>query len=143
MSQTPEQLFDETLYNLLPDLNPEGPLEEMFAAKIARYTVLTDMATLHLLRLDPANPEQAKDHRRAAALLANYERTLKFAYAELRRLQAERALAQPAQSPTRLARTVLLTKPDGAPRKSPAPQPAPNAAAPTAPHTQPQPARAA
>lgn len=136
-TQTPEQLFDETLYALLPDLNPEGPLEEMFAAKIARYTVLSGMAAAHLLRLDPANSEQAKDHRRAAALLANYERTLKFAYAELRRLQAERALAQPAQSPTRLARTAILTKPDGAPRKIAEPLPA------AGPAQAPPPARAA
>lgn len=114
----PEAAFDLALERLTPDLNPSGPLEELFAAKFARFTVLAEHAADSLMRINPH--KETREYRRLAALLNSYERTARYALAELRRLQAERVLdaqeTEPAKQP-RLARVALFTKPDGAPSK--------------------------
>jgi len=111
-TQTPDQLIEDTYQSMLADLTPIGSVEQMFALKIARYTVLSEMATKQVLALDMAAEDYFKKFRQLSQLLASYERTMKFAYTELRRLQTERAVAVPGAdifTMPRLARTAILT----------------------------------
>ena len=112
MSTTPDNYFHDAFHALCPDLQPVGPIESMFVEKISRHTVLSDLASAQILHLDPADETYFKKFRQISLLIASYERIIKFAYTELRRLQTERAVAvQHAdlyQMP-RLARTAILT----------------------------------
>jgi hypothetical protein len=109
---------------LLPDLQPATVLERMFAMRIARFSALSEFAQTHMLTLDPAHPEQRRDYHKFARLMSSYDRELRLAYNELRRLQTERAAASEsavlAEAP-RLARTAVLTKPDGSLKPKPKP----------------------
>jgi len=130
MSQTftsPQDQFDAAYRALLPDLNPAGSLERMFAEKLARETVLLERAQFQLIQLNPLDEGNKTLFRQLSSLISAYERAQKFAYTELRRLQAQRAAEMPAETTLsakpRLARVAILTKTDGSLRKD-APLPA-------------------
>lgn len=120
----PQELFNAAFEALKAELQPKGAIESMFVNKLASTTVLLELAQRRIAPLDPLSAEHAKTFRQLVSLIASYERAQKFAYTELRRLQAQRAAEAPAAelaSQPRLARVALLTRPDGAPRKD-APQ---------------------
>ena len=77
--------------------------------RIVRYTVLGQIALDAALRAEVQG--EAKQLLRS---LATYGRELRYAYEELRRIQAARSIAEAEEKPTRLAQVATLTDRRGA-----------------------------
>jgi len=123
--ETPEKLFAQSYERLAAELTPQGQLEIDFVNQIARYSVLIQQAQNSLIALDPSDQSTKSPYRRLSSLLNSYERAIRFAYQELRRIQIARVIPDPAavdlkslDKAPRLVRVAVFTDQNGL-RKSP------------------------